>query len=111
MRVPALLLLSTFSVAAQAARPGAVEALVWPVAGLGLLLGWWFCSLFDWMLMRIAARLALTAALAWVLFREHWREIALLSLLPALWLEGRDRKREDQDSGWALSGIPSLFDD
>ncbi len=90
------------------AAPGAAEALIWPLAALGLLFAWWWCALLPHALLRIAARVAATAGLVAVLHRPWLLGASLLALALAVWLELRGRGRDERDSGFEL---PSLWDD
>ncbi|MFO1253314.1 MAG: hypothetical protein U1E77_19790 [Inhella sp.] len=91
------------------AAPGAVEAVFWPLALLGLLFAWWCCALLPLALLRIAARVAATAGLFAVLHRPWLLGAALLALVLAVWLELRRlAPRNERDSGFEW---PSLWSD
>lgn len=91
------------------AAPGAAEAVVWPLALLGLLFAWWWCVLLPHALLRIAARVVATAGLFALLHRPWLLGATLLALVAAVWLELRKRQTQDErDSGFEL---PSLWGD
>lgn len=90
--------------------PHAGEVLGWAVAGFVVLMIWWFVSLIDFKLLRLAARVGSAGLLVFLVHRPWWQAGLLVALLVAMLLEEwrEERDGEDVASGF---GVVSLLDD